>query len=260
MNLPKSWNNVKLYQFKELRQLEKGEGYLAYQLDALAILAEVDSDDLEDLEIDEVNNLFKSVKFVLSEPKKGFKSKLTLEEEDYIFKPFNNLTLFEFIDLEYFLTNDYIVHISHIASVFYRRIDKDKWNNVEFEPYVFSPFERFDLFDDVVITDVYGILTDYLKYRENFMQKYENLFNDNDEDDEEEDDINDFDSVEQYKDSLKQKEQGKTAKKWGWESLLYDLCEVDLTKMDDIGNQSLIFVFNMLSMLKDMGYLSSDKF
>jgi hypothetical protein len=259
MNLPKSWSNVKLYQFKELRQLEKGEGYLAYQLDALAILGEVNSEDLEDLEIDEVNNLFKSVKFVLSEPKKGFKSKLTLEEEDYIFKPFNKLTLFEFIDLEYFLSNDYIVHISHIASVFYRRIDKDKWQNVEFEPYVFSPFERFELFDDVVITDVYGILTDYLKYRENFMQKYENLFNDNDQDDEDEEDINDFDSVDEYKDSLKQKEHGKKAKKWGWESLLYDLCEGDLTKIEDIGNQNLIFVFNMLSMRKDMGYLESPK-
>jgi hypothetical protein len=260
MKLPKAWNDVRLFQFKELRQLEKGEGYLAYQLDALAILADVNSEDLEDLEIDELNKLFNSVKFVLSEPKKAFKSTLTIEEEDYIFKPFNKLTLFEFIDLEYFLTNDYIVHISHIASVFYRRIDKDKWNNIEFEPYIFSPFERFELFDDVFITDVYGILTDYLKYRENFMQKYENLFNDNDEDDEEDDDINDFDSVEQYKDSLKQKEHGKKAKKWGWESLLYDLCEGDLTKMDDIGNQSLIFVFNMLSMRKDMGHLETSKF
>jgi hypothetical protein len=260
MKLPKAWNDVRLFQFKELRQLEKGEGYLAYQLDALAILADVDSEELEDLEIEELNKMFNSVKFVLSEPKKAFKSTLTIEEEDYIFKPFNKLTLFEFIDLEYFLTNDYIVHISHIASVFYRRIDKDKWNNIEFEPYIFSPFERFELFDDVFITDVYGILTDYLKYRENFMQKYENLFNDNDEDDDEEDDINDFDSVEQYKDSLKQKEQGKKAKKWGWESLLYDLCEGDLTKMDDIGNQSLIFVFNMLSMRKDMGHLETSKF
>ena len=259
MNLPKSWHNVKLYQFKELRQLEKSLGYFAYQLDTLAILADVDSDDLEELEIDELNNLFNSVRFVLSEPKKGFKSKLTIEEEDYIFKPFNKLTLFEFIDLEYFLSNDYIVHISHIASVFYRRIDKDKWNNIEFEPYIFSPFERFELFDDVFITDVYGILTDYLKYRENFMQKYENLFNDNDEEDEEEEDITDFESIEQYKDSLKQKEHGKKAKKWGWESLLYDLCEGDLTKMDEVGNQSLIFVFNMLSMRKDMGYLEASK-
>lgn len=259
MNLPKTWHNVKLYQFKELRQLDQNLGYFAFQLDTLAILADVDSDELEDLAIDELNNLFNSVKWVLHEPKKGFKSKLTIDEEDFIFKPFNKLTLFEFIDLEYFLSNDYIKHFSHILSVFYRRIDKDKWNNVEFEPYIFSPFERFELFDDQIITDVYGILTDYLKYRENFMNKYENLFNESDEDDEEEDDINDFNSVDEYKDSLKQKEHGKKARKWGWESLLFDLCEGDITKMDEVGNQSLIFVFNMLSMRKDMGYLETPK-
>jgi hypothetical protein len=259
MNLPKTWHNVKLYQFKELRQLDQNLGYFAFQLDTLAILADVDSDELEDLAIEELNNLFNSVKWVLHEPKKGFKSKLTIDEEDFIFKPFNKLTLFEFIDLEYFLSNDYIKHLSHILSVFYRRIDKDKWNNVEFEPYIFSPFERFEQFDDQIITDVYGILTEYLKYRENFMQKYENLFNESDEDDEEEDDINDFNNVDEYKDSLKQKEDGKKARKWGWESLLFDLCEGDITKMDDVGNQSLIFVFNMLSMRKDMGYLETPK-
>jgi hypothetical protein len=259
MNLPKTWHNVKLYQFKELRQLDQNLGYFAFQLDTLAILADVDSDELEDLAIEELNNLFNSVKWVLHEPKKGFKSKLTIDEEDFIFKPFNKLTLFEFIDLEYFLSNDYIKHLSHILSVFYRRIDKDKWNNVEFEPYIFSPFERFEQFDDQIITDVYGILTEYLKYRENFMQKYENLFNESDEDDEEEDDINDFNNVDEYKDSLKQKEHGKKARKWGWESLLFDLCEGDITKMDEVGNQSLIFVFNMLSMRKDMGYLETPK-
>jgi hypothetical protein len=91
------------------------------------------------------------------------------------------------------------------------------------------------------------------------MNKYENLFNESDEDDEEEDDINDFNSVDEYKDSLKQKEHGKKARKWGWESLLFDLCEGDITKMDEVGNQSLIFVFNMLSMRKDMGYLETPK-
>lgn len=169
------------------------------------------------------------------------------------------MTLFEFIDLEYFISNDYIKHISHIASVFYRRVDADKWQNVEFEPYIFSPFERYEIFDDVFITDVYGILTEYLKFRDNFLKQYENLFNPDDEEDLEDEDINDFETLEQYKDSLKQKEHGKKAKKWGWESLLFDLCEGDLTKIENVGNQSLIFVFNMLSMRKDMGYLEASK-
>jgi len=73
------------------------------------------------------------------------------------------------------------------------------------------------------------------------------------------DDINDFDSVDEYKANKEAVEHGKKAKKWGWESLLFDLCDGDITKMDDVGNQSLIFVFNMLSMRKDMGYLETSK-
>jgi hypothetical protein len=100
-----------------------------------------------------------------------------------------------------------------------------------------------------------------MKYREDFMNKYENLFNEtDDEDDEEQLDVKDFDSIEDYKASLEQKEQGKRSKKWGWEALLFDLCEGDLTKIEEIGKLPLIFVFNMLSMRKEMGYLETPKF
>ena len=259
MKKQKDWHNVKVYQFKELRQLDRTQGYFTFQVDTLSILLDMDADELEEKDIDEINEMFDGFKWSLSEPKKTYKHELTIDDNVYVFKDFKKLSLYEFIDLEYFLSNDYITHISHIASVFYRRIELDKWQNVEFEPYVFSPFERFELFDDVNITDVYGILTDYLKYRENFMQKYENLFNSTDEDDDEEDDIKDFDSVDEYKANKEAIEQGKKARKWGWESLLYDLCEGDLTKTDQVGDLPLIFVFNMLSMRKEMGYLETPK-
>lgn len=259
MKKQKDWHNVKVYQFKELRQLDRTQGYFTFQVDTLSILLDVDADELEDKDIDEINEMFEGVKWSLSEPKKTYKHKLTIDESVYVFKDFKKLSLYEFIDLEYFLSNDYIKHISHILSIFYRRIQLDKWQNVEFEPYTFSPFERFELFDEVNITDVYGILTDYLKYRENFMQKYENLFNETDEDEDETDDLNDFDSVDEYKANKEAKEQGKKARKWGWERLLYDLCEGDITKMDEVGELPLIFVFNMLAMRKELGYLESSK-
>lgn len=259
MKKQKDWHNVKVYQFKELRQLDRTQGYFTFQVDTLSILLDVDADELEDKDIDEINEMFEGVKWSLSEPKKTYKHKLTIDESVYVFKDFKKLSLYEFIDLEYFLSNDYIKHISHILSIFYRRIQLDKWQNVEFEPYTYSPFERFELFDEVNITDVYGILTDYLKYRETFMEKYENLFNETDEDEDETDDLNDFDNVDEYKANKEAKEQGKKARKWGWERLLYDLCEGDITKMDEVGELPLIFVFNMLAMRKEMGYLESSK-
>jgi hypothetical protein len=144
--------------------------------------------------------------------------------------------------------------------VFWRRANSDKWGNVNFEPYIFSPFDRHDLFDDVEITKVYGILNEYLKYRENFMQKYAALFNSDEEPDEEKLSPKDFDSIEEYKDELKAQEESKKARKWGWEALIYDLCEGDFTKIKAVGELPLILVFNMLAMRKEMGLNESPKF
>lgn len=259
MNLPNSWHDVKLYQFKELRALKDSGGFFNIQLETLAILADVSTDEIEELTLEEIAELFKSVKWVLNEPKKGLFNELSIDGQTYHLQPFKKLTLDEFIDLEYFLSNDYLVHISHIVSVFWRRTRLDEWENVHFEPYIFSPFERHEQFDDVEITKVYGILNEYLKFRENFMQKYAALFNSDDEPDDEKVDPKDFDSIEEYKDELKAQEQSKKARKWGWESLIYDLCEGDFTKIKAVGELPLILVFNMLAMRKEMGLLETPK-
>lgn len=259
MNLPNSWHEVKLYQFKELRALKDAGGFFNIQLETLAILADVSTDEIEELTLEEIAELFKSVKWVLNEPKKGLFNELLIDGQTYHLQPFKKLTLDEFIDLEYFLSNDYLVHISHIVSVFWRRTRLDEWENVHFEPYIFSPFERHEQFDDVEITKVYGILNEYLKYRESFMQKYAALFNSDDEPDDEKLDPKDFDSIEEYKDELKAQEDSKKARKWGWESLIYDLCEGDFTKIKAVGELPLILVFNMLAMRKEMGLLETPK-
>lgn len=260
MKVPTGWHEVKLYQFKELRELKENAGFFNTQLETLAILLDVPTDELEELSLIEIGELFKSVKWVLSEPKKVHVVELEIDGQTYVLKPFKKLTLDEFIDLNFFLTNDYLTHISHIVSVFYRRTKTDEWGNVDFEPYVFNPFDVFDKFDDLNVTQVYGLIPEFLKWRDDFLKKYENLFNqDDDEDLEEELDVKNFDSLAEYKDELKAQEQAKKSKKWGWESLLFDLCDGDLTKIKAVGELPLIFVFNMLSMRKEMGYLETFK-
>jgi hypothetical protein len=260
MKVPKGWHEVKLYQFKELRELKDSEGFFNTQLETLAILLDVPSEDLEELSLEEIGELFKSAKWVLSEPKKAHVSEVIIDGDTYILKPFKKLSLDEFIDLNFFLSNDYLKHISHIVSVFYRRINTDSWGNIEFEPYVFNPFDVYDKFDDLNITQVYGLIPEFLKWRDDFLKKYENLFNEDNEDEDEPLDVKEFDSLEEYKGALDAQEQAKKSKKWGWESLLFDLCEGDITKIKAVGELPLIFVFNMLSMRKEMGYLETPKF
>ena len=105
MNLPNSWHDVKLYQFKELRALKDSGGFFNIQLETLAILADVSTDEIEELTLEEIAELFKSVKWVLNEPKKGLFNELFVGGYFYTLQPFKKLTGDEYIDLEYFLQN-----------------------------------------------------------------------------------------------------------------------------------------------------------
>lgn len=235
MHLPKSWSEIDVFQFKEIRELYSIEETFTREIEIVATLADISSDELEDYDISDVNELLNTITFINSEPSKHYKHELG----EWKFKPLSKLTTGEFIDLEYFFSNDYTKHIGHIAAILYRKHTTNEWGELVFEPYKYSPFDRSELFDEYKITDIYGIVPEYLAFRQNFMDKYELLF-ESDESDEEEDE-------EAPKDNTR-----KSAIKWSWERLIYSLCQEDVTKISNVTDMPLILTFNMLSMKKEL--------
>jgi hypothetical protein len=114
-----------------------------------------------------------------------------------------------------------------------------------YEPYNFSPRQRFELFEDYSINDIYGIVPEFIAFRENFMETYGNLFHDESDSDEEDDKP----TTSQESKDLQLK---KSELKWGWERLVYSLCNEDLTKFNEVINLPLIMTFNMLAMKKEL--------
>ena len=241
MHLPKSWSEIDVLQFKEIRELYTITEVFNREIEILAIVADVSSEDLEDLDIEEVTAMINEIKFVNSEPSKQYKHQVS----DYHFKPLDKLTIGEYIDLEFYFSKDYNQHIAHIASIFYRQKSTNEWGVTVFEPYNFSPRQRFELFEDYCINDIYGIVPEFIAFRENFMETYGNLFHDDQDSDEEEDKPT---TTQESKDlQLK-----KSELKWGWERLVYSLCNEDLTKFNEVINLPLIMTFNMLAMKKEL--------
>ena len=241
MQLPKSWSEIDVLQFKEIRELYTITEVFNREIEILAIVADVSSEELEDLDIEEVTAMINEIKFVNSEPSKQYKHQVN----DYHFKPLDKLTIGEYIDLEFYFSKDYNQHISHIASIFYRQKSVNNWGVTIFEPYDFSPRQRFELFEDYCINDIYGIVPEFIAFRENFMETYGNLFHDDQDSDEEEDKPT---TTQESKDlQLK-----KSELKWGWERLVYSLCNEDLTKFNEVINLPLIMTFNMLAMKKEL--------
>ena len=209
-----------------------------YQIDVLSALTDSDISEFEELDIDELGELTKQIKWVQSDPSRRYKNNL----DKYVLKPFTKLTLGEFIDLEHYFSNNYLDHFCHILALLYRRTSKNVYGDDIIEPYEYSPRDRLDWFLDYPITQVYGLIPEYLKFRENFTNTYTNLLVDVVTDDEV------LEDVEEIKEQKREQEKQKFA----WESTIMSLCNDDISKFNDVLNTSVVLVFNILGMRKTL--------
>ena len=209
-----------------------------YQIDVLSALTDSNISEFEELDIDELGELTKQIKWIQSDPSRRYKNKL----DKYVLKPFSKLTLGEFIDLEHYFSNNYLDHFCHILALLYRRTSKNVYGDDISEPYNYSPSDRLDWFLDYPITDVYGLITEYLKYIENFTNTYTNLLVDVVPDDE----------VLEDADEIKEQKREQEKQKFAWESTIMALCNDDLSKFNSILDMSVVLVFNILGMKKTL--------
>lgn len=239
--LPKAWNQITIETFIELRTLSDEDGVFNYQIDVLCTLLDCYPEDFDHITIQELDELLNEVKFIREEPPKQYKSQIG----EYKLKPFNKITLGEFISLEAYFSDNYIEKLLNIVAILYRRVRVNEWNDEVLEPYNYHSSDRLDWFLDFPITDVFGLLPEYIKFREGIIDQYQNLMSESYEDD--------FETPEQIDaEEKKEIEEEKRQKKWAWEQLIWHLCNEDLTKFHAVCELPLILVFNFLGMKKEL--------
>jgi len=239
VNLPRNWNEVTVNQWLELNTIDELEynSVFLQTIEALSILSDTDPEELEDLDPEELIDLARKVNFIQREPSNKPKELV----KGLNLKPLDRLTLGEFIDLEHYAMQ-FVQNFDILLSILYKRTKRDEWGNIIFEPYSYSLMSRKELFHEVSINEVYGAVKNYIDYSNDFKKRYENLFNPVIEEEE----------TELDEDDLKAEAEEKVFSKWSWEKLLYDLSNQDLTKIDAVTDLSLVFVFNMLSMVEEL--------
>jgi hypothetical protein len=243
IKLPQKWSQVTLEQFIEFSAIDKEQGAYHYNSEALSILSDESIDTIEDLDVDEMAELVAEAKWCTSEPSKRYKHELLGMK----FKPLNKLTLFEYIDLDYYFNNNYITNLDKVCAICYRHSKVNEWGDEVLEPYEFDCNIRAERFLDLPITDVYGIVHEFMKYRDTFLKNYENLFSGELDEELSEDERRELDPEE-----VKEIEQEQKLAKWSWEQTIYGLTNGDITKSEKVGALPLIYVFNILSMKKEL--------
>jgi hypothetical protein len=243
LKLPQSWSQVTLEQFIEIGKIDKTQGAYHYNSEALSILADVNIEEIEELEIDELNALIKEVNWYSNQPPNRYQEEVLGMK----LKPFGKLELYEWIDLEHLFTSDYIDNLDKICAIMYRKVRLNEWEEEVMEPYDFDLSNRAEQFLDLPITYIYGIINEFIKFRKHFYETYRNLFGDVDDTE-----ISEEEKAKLTKEELDDIEAEKKASKWSWEQMIYNLCNGDLTKAEKLGKLKLIFVFNMIGMKKEL--------
>jgi len=165
---------------------------LDYRCDVVSILHGIDVEDVEDLSLDELIKLERAIPTEL--PTKHTQGSV------------RSMTFGQFIDVEHYISD--IQNLPKILEVLYGVND---WGAY-------------------LMSDVWAVYSDYLKFRDELIKGYPNIFTppaSEDDEDEEEDD--------------------EPVKDTGWQGVVFNLCNGDLTKFHEITSLKLILVLNYLS-------------
>jgi hypothetical protein len=209
-----------------------------YQIDIICALTDSDTADFDDIDIDELKKITDQIKWVNSEPSRRYSKNVG----PFTLQPFDRITLGQFIDLEYYFANNYYTNFCNILSIVYKQTNVNIYGNTILEPYDYIASDRAYMFQDFYITDVYGIINEYLKYRESFTNSYTHLLVDQD--------AHLDDEVLTDPEEIKEQQREKKQQEHIWTYTIMQLCNGDASRFDKILNMPAILIFNILAMQK----------
>lgn len=243
IKIANSWDETFVDQYIALKDITS-QGFYESRLEVLSILSDTLSDDdmWQDMFESELSNMISNLGWLKREPTQDFSKEI----DGLSIIDINTLKFGEFIDLEYYFNENYINNLPTICAILYRKTKVDEWSNIIYEPYNYDITKRSKLFYELPITKVYGVIKYYLDFKKNITSQYDYIFEPIfDEEDIEGDNEYDEEDIEQEKAE-------ELNKKWGWERVLYNLANEDITKYDSILEMPVIFIFNQLSFIKDI--------
>lgn len=248
MKNPKSWSDITVSQFIEIRAMENNN-----EIEFLSILFDMPLQQLNEMDVITFNKYLEDSSFINTPISQKTKNSITISDIQFHKIDFYKMTIGEFIDLEHYFTNNYYLNLDKILAIVYRR--KITSENVLLFEDTFEPYDNFigvrsKLFNQASINDVNGIISEYLIFRKRIFDVYSGLFNTDEDYDDNEDDIeNDDKDVNSKKDNPSNESK---AIKWGWDLILYKLAQTNPLDIERATNIPLIQGLNILAMMKEM--------
>lgn len=253
----KSWRDLTVNQFIEINTFDK-KNEMDFIINRLAVILDKPNDEIENLDYQDYIKIEKELEWSVQPPKSQPQSKLSIQGIDFHLIPdFNQMTLGEFIDLEYYFQDGYIKNLTTILAILYRPLIREETilGPTIIEEYNVDPKYRAHIFEEISIDLVYGIIPKYLKWRTKLLADYHGLFNQNSDDDQDEiEDIksnNKLSGVEKAE-MLKAIDEERKQKKWSWTLFLYILADYDALKIEQASKLPILAAMNIYAMRQEL--------
>ena len=167
-----SWTTIPLQKWQELnlfQALTLSEKIIM----EVSTVMDIDPDELYDMDVEDVTELHSSLKFLSEKPYDKRNEYIKLKPLTLYPIPFNELTLGQFIDLEYIVKEGYIENFHKLVATIYRERDKStKLHIPRWEDYRYIDIDKraVEIQEKVMITDVWWLFDSYAKFREDFLK------------------------------------------------------------------------------------------
>lgn len=157
-NIPQTWNEISIRDYQKIMSIEKENlNNIEIFVKMISILSNMDEELIYMLDIETFNNLCDQLDFTKNEINSELKDSITIgDEEYYLKKDFNKLTMGESISIELIISKSngkLETVIDELLCIFLRK----KNEKGELEGFRNSFMERKELFQYLKITDVYAL-------------------------------------------------------------------------------------------------------
>jgi len=233
---------MKVAHYKEMTELVYDDlSPVGHNIEMISIYDDIDPADVRKMSVAQVRDKVRDVKKALATM--GSSEEVLIGGETLYRKPFDELTLGEFIDMDSYLIG---AELDNMLAVLYRVRTGGGMRKYEYELYSSVNLEyRSKLFLQLESEDVMGVITEYKEYRNNIVATYKSLFENEDDDILTEDDV-------MTNDERKMMEAQELHGQFAWEALILFLCNDDITKWDQVTDMSLLLTLNIASYRKSV--------
>jgi hypothetical protein len=230
--------------FIEVARLEQDDlTPTTYRIELVSIVDDVDPDELRRIPAREFKLRYEEAVKKTNLTGKPIDS-ISIDGADLFLKPFSELTLGEYIDLEAYLIN---AEVGNTLSVLYRKRFGGGLDRHTFEPYSNVDVKyRSEKFLDRDADGLVQCVLEYRKFRDEIITTYSSLFDSGEEQ------VVDADEDDLTESEIKMRQAADNHKQFSWEAFCLFLAYDDVTKLNEVTDLPMFLAFNIASYKKSV--------